>query len=88
MSCTVRVLNDDTGNRIAIPYKSVTEQLGEFFVYVVSDSNTVMQQRILPGTRIGANVVVREGLAGGETIVMEGVQNLRPGLKVNPAQSE
>jgi membrane fusion protein (multidrug efflux system) len=71
-----------------IPYKSVTEQLGEFFVYVVADSNKVSQRRIHLGKQISKNVVIKEGLKEGETIVVEGVQNLREGAVINVAKPE
>jgi membrane fusion protein (multidrug efflux system) len=81
MSCTVRVLNR-AFNTVLIPYKSVTEQLGEYFVYVVGDSSKVSQRKIATGTQIGTNVIVREGLNASEKIVVQGVQNLREGSAV------
>jgi membrane fusion protein (multidrug efflux system) len=84
MSCIVRVVNQDAGNLITVPNKALTEQLGEFFVYVLGDSNKVSQRRVVPGTRTDGKIVIRDGLKEGETIVSEGVQNLREGVKVNP----
>ena len=62
-----------------IPYKAVTEQLGEFFVYVAGDSNKVTQRKVQLGKQIGADIIVKEGLKEGEKIAVEGVQNLREG---------
>lgn len=84
MSCIVRVINQDAGNLVTIPNNALTEQLGEFFVYVLGDSNKVSQRRVVPGTNANGKVVIREGLKPGETIVSEGVQNLREGAVVNP----
>lgn len=81
MTVDVRVLNEDIGEQVVIPYKSVTEQLGEYFVYVVQ-GDTVVQQNVTLGTRFGSNVVVRDGLEQGRTIVVEGIQKLRQGAKV------
>jgi membrane fusion protein (multidrug efflux system) len=41
MNATVRVKNNATAKSTIVPYKAVTEQLGEFFIYVVGDSNKV-----------------------------------------------
>ncbi|MBF9236881.1 efflux RND transporter periplasmic adaptor subunit [Hymenobacter sp. BT683] len=82
MNTTLRVRNDDTGRQLTIPYKAVTEQMGEFFVYVVGDSSKVAQRKVALGTRVDDKVVVREGLKANETIVSEGVQNLRQGAVV------
>lgn len=87
MSGQLRVLTATT-NAIIIPYKAVTEQLGEFFVYVTIEGNKVTQRKIVLGKQIGTNVIVREGLKEGETIVVEGVQNLREGSSIQVAQPE
>jgi membrane fusion protein (multidrug efflux system) len=86
MNTTVRVLNADGGQSLVIPYKAVTEQLGEFFVYVVGDSSKVSQRKLVLGNAIGANILVKDGLKEGEKIVIEGMQNLRQGAVVTTAQ--
>jgi membrane fusion protein (multidrug efflux system) len=83
MSATVRVLNS-AKQSIQIPYKAVTEQLGEYFVYVPGDSNKVSQRHITLGRVLGANVIVTEGLNQNDKIVVEGVQNMREGVVINP----
>lgn len=82
MSGTVRVLNAASSRSTIIPYKAVTEQLGEFYVYVVGDSSKVTQRKIVLGTQIGPNVIIRDGLQPGETIVTQGVQNLKEGAVI------
>ncbi|MCJ8166292.1 efflux RND transporter periplasmic adaptor subunit [Pontibacter sp. E15-1] len=81
MTVDVQVLNQDIGEQLVIPFKAVTEQLGEYFVYVVQ-GDSVNQQNVTLGTRFGADVVIREGLEPGRTIVLEGLQKLRQGAKV------
>lgn len=81
MNATVRVLTASS-DAVVIPYKAVGEQLGEFFVYTVNDSSKVSQKKILLGKQIGTNIVVREGLRPGETIVVEGIQKLREGAAI------
>jgi membrane fusion protein (multidrug efflux system) len=83
MTTTVRVLNKAGASSVLIPYKAVTEQLGEFFVYVAGDSSKVSQRRIVLGQPIGSNIIVKEGLTAGEKIAIEGVQNLREGAVIN-----
>jgi membrane fusion protein (multidrug efflux system) len=83
MTGTVRVLNSASSESVIIPYKAVTEQLGEFFVYVEGDSSKVSQRKLALGQPIGQNIIVKEGLKPGEKIVVEGVQNLREGAVIN-----
>jgi membrane fusion protein, multidrug efflux system len=83
MSGQLRVLTASADKSILIPYKAITEQLGEFFVYVTVPDNKVTQRNVLLGKQIGKNVIILDGLKEGETIVTEGVQNLREGSVIN-----
>jgi len=83
MTTTVRVLNNASKKVITIPHKAVTEQLGEFFVYVVSDSSKVTQKKVALGRTIGKSVIVKDGLIEGDVIVVEGIQNLREGSLIS-----
>jgi len=90
MNATVRIATNNTALSILIPYKAVTEQLGEYFTYVVGDSNKVKQQKVELGPQIGGNVVIRSGLQPGDKIVVEGVQNLHQGsvITTTPLQPQ
>lgn len=82
MTVNMKVLNKSEDNELVIPYKSVTEQLGSFNVYVVADSNKAEQRIIQLGKQFDKNVVVKDGLKAGELIVSDGAQNVRPGAVV------
>ena len=79
MNGTVRIASNASKQSIVIPYKAVTEQLGENFVYVVGDSSKVSQHKVEVGQQLSGNVIIRSGLNVGDKIVVEGVQNLRQG---------
>lgn len=83
MNGTVRVKSNAIAASILIPYKAVTEQLGEFFVYVPGDSNKVSQRKVVLGNQLGKDVIIKEGLKQGEKVVVEGVQNLKEGSVIN-----
>lgn len=83
MNGTVKVKNSNSAQAIVIPYKAVTEQLGEFFVYIPGDSSKVTQRKIVIGKQLGTDIIVKDGLKSGEKVVTQGVQNLREGVKVN-----
>ncbi|HKH62388.1 MAG TPA: efflux RND transporter periplasmic adaptor subunit [Flavitalea sp.] len=87
MNATVRVRNNASSSSTLIPYKAVTEQLGEFFVYVVGDSSKVTQRRVQLSKQVGSGIIVREGLKEGEQIAVEGIQNLREGTVITTAAS-
>ena len=82
MSSVMNVLNDQSGDRVIIPYKSVVEQMGEFFVFVAKD--TVAEQRkVHLGPRLRDKIVVMDGIQQGELVISEGIQRLRDGGKID-----
>ena len=83
MNGIIRVRNNEGHNTVVIPFKAVVEQLGEYFVYIPGDSNKVSQRKVVLGNALGADIIIKDGLKAGEPIVVEGVQNLREGVKVN-----
>ena len=76
LTCNLRVQANSSTETLLIPYKSVVEQMGEYFVFVVN-SNKVSQRRVGLGMRIKDMVIVRDGLQPGEHIAVDGVQKLR-----------
>lgn len=82
MNGTVHVKNNSNEPSMLIPNKALVEQLGEYFVYVPGDSNKVSQTKVVPGRIIGLDVIIREGLKQGDSVVAQGVQNLREGAVI------
>ncbi|MBS1620313.1 MAG: efflux RND transporter periplasmic adaptor subunit [Bacteroidetes bacterium] len=87
MSTTVRVLNNPSEMQVAIPYKSVTELLGEYFVYVLGDSSKVTQRKVVLGRQVGGDVLIKDGLQKGDVIAVQGVQNLKEGSLISISKS-
>lgn len=88
MSATLKVYHAGGANAIMIPYKAVTEQMGEYFVYTVTDSSTVTQVKVKLGAAIRDKVVVSEGLQAGQEIVVEGLQRVREGAKIQAGDAK
>lgn len=82
MSATLRLYHNNGEKAIVIPNKAITEQMGEYFVYVVTDSNTVTQTKVKTGAAIRDRIVIKEGLQPGQKIVTEGLQRVREGAKI------
>lgn len=85
MNTSVRVKSKAALQSVIIPNKAVNEQLGEFFVYAVGDSNKVTQKKVVLGKQLGSNILVKEGLKQGDKIVVEGMQKLREGAVITTA---
>ena len=69
---------------ILIPDEAVAADQDRRIVYVVDASGTVSAKPIRLGPRLHGYRVVREGLTGEETIVINGLMRVRPGAKVTP----
>jgi membrane fusion protein (multidrug efflux system) len=67
---------------ILVSQRSVQELQGIYNVAVVKPDDTVDIRMVTPGERIGTLWVIDSGLNSGERVVVEGLQKVRPGVKV------
>ncbi len=71
---------------IVVPQQAVTRGSdGKPLVWVVGGDNTVAPKPIQIDKVLGNNWLVSDGLKGGERIVIEGFQKIRPGTQVTAA---
>jgi membrane fusion protein, multidrug efflux system len=80
----VRVAVDMKPGAILVPQRAVSELQGVYNVAVVGGDDTVEVRMVKPAQRIGTLWVVDSGLKAGDRIVVEGLQKVRPGVKVKP----
>ncbi len=78
----VRMKLDTLRDAVVIPAAAVQRGSQGLFVYVVRGDNTVGQRPVKLGPTEGQRVAVTEGLAAGDTIVVDGMDRLRPGAQV------
>ncbi|WP_440874325.1 efflux RND transporter periplasmic adaptor subunit [Thalassotalea sp. PLHSN55] len=69
-----------------IPQAAVQENQQGKFVLVLDENNTVSQRHVVLGRRMNAMWIVNSGLNEGEKVVVEGLQKVRSGSKVNPVE--
>jgi len=69
---------------ILVPQRAVSEMQGIYNVAVVGGDDTVEIRMVTPAQRIGTLWVMDQGLKAGERVVVEGLQKVRPGVKVVP----
>ncbi len=70
-------------NALVVPNQVVqTSQTGQY-VYVVKDDRTVEMRPVVVGQRVNEDLVIRQGLQAGETVVSEGQLRLAPGSRVS-----
>jgi membrane fusion protein (multidrug efflux system) len=72
---------------VVIPKQAVSELQSLFRVYIVNSSNVVEAREVGLGPETGNDVVIESGLEAGETVIVEGLQKVRPGMTVKPLRS-
>jgi multidrug efflux system membrane fusion protein len=63
---------------------AIGTDLDKRYVLVVTKDHTVEYRPVTLGPNVGPLRVVRSGLASGELVVVNGLQRVRPGMKVDP----
>jgi membrane fusion protein (multidrug efflux system) len=69
-------------NALLIPQAAVNEQQGGYLVAVVDKDNRVSMRPVQMGQRTDTMWVIDGGLKPGDRVIVEGQQNLRPGMTV------
>ncbi|ASU39631.1 multidrug transporter subunit MdtA [Herbaspirillum sp. meg3] len=80
----IRMLLDTRQGATVIPSAAIQRGSKGLFVYVVKQDNTVTVRNIKTGPTEGDVTAVEEGVASGETVVVDGIDRLREGAKVEP----
>ncbi len=77
----VAVQSQQSEEKVLVPQSALIADQQGGYVFAVEDGKAVVK-RVKIGSEIGAYVTIDQGLAGNEQIVVEGLQNLRPGIPV------
>ncbi len=85
---TIRVPGSPLYQGILVPDEAIATDQDRRFVWVVGEDQTVSARVVRPGPRIDGYRLIRQGLTGGETIVIAGLQRIRAGSKVTPQRKE
>jgi membrane fusion protein (multidrug efflux system) len=80
----VRAMVKNKPGALLVPQRAVGEMQGKHLVAVVKADNTVEIRPVKPAETIGTQWVIDEGLKPGERVIVEGIQKVRPGSKVDP----
>ncbi|HEX2554050.1 MAG TPA: efflux RND transporter periplasmic adaptor subunit [Microvirga sp.] len=80
----VSIRGSDPYEGVLVPDEAVGSDQDRRVVFVVGDDNIVHMKPVRPGPRIDGYRVIRTGLTGKETIVINGLMRIRAGAKVAP----
>jgi membrane fusion protein (multidrug efflux system) len=83
----VRAVKQVQSNALLVPQAAVTERQGSYLVYVVAGDNRVDVRQVQVGEQTGTMWVIQRGLKAGERVVVQGQQELKPGMEVQTKPS-
>jgi len=70
--------------KIVVPQAALIADQEGIYVFVVDDGKVAVRRLKVSG-ELGPDVIVEDGLKGGELIIVEGLQSIRPGAPVRAA---
>ena len=78
----IRAVTDLRANAVVVPQRAVQEVQGKHQLAVVGKDDTIEIRPVKVGPKSGGDWVIESGIEPGERVVVEGVQKVRPGVKV------
>jgi multidrug efflux system membrane fusion protein len=84
----VTVVLGQEPDRVVVPASAVLTGQAGLFVYVVNDDGTAEMRSVTASRSLEREVVIAEGLNGGETVVTDGQLRLVPGSRVQARDAE
>jgi len=80
----LRLFVKEQPDALLIPEKAIKEEQGSMNVFVVNEKNVVENVSVTTGPTYKGNVVISKGLKEGQTVIIDGLQQVKPGMKVKP----
>ncbi len=80
----IKLLGSGQYNAILINDRAVGTDQNQKFVFVVGEDKTLSYRPVKIGRTVQGLRVVLDGLKPGETIVVNGIQRVRPGMPISP----
>lgn len=83
MFARVKLTGEVIPNAVLVPQRSVQQLLGKSFVMVVGNDNKSEARTVELGEQVGSYFVVTKGITTNDTVVVEGLTNLREGIELD-----
>lgn len=81
----VRMLVDTRKDAVTVPGSAIQRGAQGFFLYVVKEDRTLSLRQVKTGVTEGSRIVIESGVKGGERVVIDGMDRLRDGMRVEIA---
>jgi len=78
----VQIVTEQLSNSIVVPVAALQRGSNGSFVYVIADGKTATVREVTSGPTENGEVVITQGLAAGDVVVVDGLDKLRDGSAV------
>lgn len=85
MFVTARILGARRPNAVTVPQEAVLQTSNGHVVWLVNQEGKTERRPVVMGDWVGKEWVVEKGLSGGETVIVGGLNRIRPGTPVKTA---
>ncbi len=83
MFARVRLLDTVEKDVMIVPQRAVQQLLDENFVLVVGKDGKSQSKKVTLGEKVGSYYIVKKGLNSDDTVIVEGLTNLRSGAEID-----
>lgn len=78
----LKLAGDTRDEGILIKEKAIGTDLNNKYVLTVNDDNKVQYRPVTLGDKVGSLRIIKQGLSANDTIIVDGLQRVRPGVSV------
>jgi RND family efflux transporter MFP subunit len=79
----VRLPVSDAENRIVVSERAIGTDQNQKYVLTVQSDSTVAYRKVTLGPVIDGERIITDGIVPGESVIINGLQRVRPGMTVN-----
>lgn len=83
MFARVRLLDTVEKDVMIVPQRAIQQLLDENFVLVVGKDGKSQSKKVTLGEKVGSYYIVKKGLNSDDTVIVEGLTNLRSGAEID-----
>lgn len=83
MFARVKITSPQKANTLLVPERAVQQVLDKSFVLVCGEDNKSVSKMVTLGDKVGSYYIVKSGLSENDTVVVEGLTNLKEGQALN-----
>lgn len=87
MFAAIKLASASENNAILVPSRAIGNNQSKKFVYVANDENKVAYREVTLGQQVDGQRIVLTGLQGGERVIVDGLQYLRPDMPVQVSEA-